>query len=177
MDEQIILSIIAVIAIFLAGCMVFSKNILTAALCLLGILICTAGIYGLIGEHFVAAVQLVVYAGAVMMLFIFSIMLLNLRKDERLDFRLGAFSTLVAFASVLSILFVLFMGFSNLNYSLEGNALLGDWTREKMSALGGNSTVLAYALFSEHYLSFEVISLALLVALVGGVVLAKRKID
>jgi NADH:ubiquinone oxidoreductase subunit 6 (subunit J) len=54
---------------------------------------------------------------------------------------------------------------------------MGQFTSEKVMALGGNSKVLSHALFSQFYISFEVISLALLIAIVGAVVLAKRKFD
>ncbi len=74
--------ILSAISAILAMTMLFAKNAVTSALCLLGVLIMTAGIYGLIGEHLVATIQLVVYAGAIMVLFIFSIMLLNLNQED-----------------------------------------------------------------------------------------------
>src|SRR5665647_536257 len=77
-----VIVVLSVIASVLALSMVFAKNAITSALCLLGVLIMSAGIYGLIGEHLVATIQLVVYAGAIMVLFIFSIMLLNLNQEE-----------------------------------------------------------------------------------------------
>ena len=78
-----ILIILAAISAILAITMLFAKNPITSALCLLGVLLMTAGIYGMIGEHLVATIQLVVYAGAIMVLFIFSIMLLNLNNSEQ----------------------------------------------------------------------------------------------
>src|SRR4051812_43578159 len=77
-----VLVILAVVSALLAASMIFAKSPITSALGLLGVLICTAGIYGLIGEHLVATIQLVVYAGAIMVLFVFSIMLLNLNVLE-----------------------------------------------------------------------------------------------
>src|SRR6476659_9663041 len=83
---NVVLLILCVISAILAVTMLFAKSPITSALCLLGVLIMTAGIYGLIGEHLIATIQLVVYAGAIMVLFIFSIMLLNLNNEET-DFR------------------------------------------------------------------------------------------
>ena len=68
-----VIIILCVISAVLAVTMLFTKSPITSALCLLGVLIMTAAIYGLIGEHMIATLQLVVYAGAIMVLFIFSI--------------------------------------------------------------------------------------------------------
>lgn len=171
-----ILVILAVITAFLAGSMIFAKSPITAALGLLGVLIGTAGIYGLIGEHLVATIQLVVYAGAIMVLFVFSIMLLNLNILET-DFHrkpktlVGALVMgLVVFAGLGYALFQHYSG----NHAIHG---AGPYSAEFIKGLGGNTVVLSHALFTQYYISFEVISLALLVAVVGAVVLAKRKVD
>ncbi len=173
---SIAIIILSVICAILAATMVFAKNPITSALCLLGVLVMTAGIYGLIGEHLIATIQLVVYAGAIMVLFIFSIMLLNLNQETKDHFQKPAvfFSVIALGLSVFS-----FLAFSLLN-SVFGDGegpLKGQFTQEVVNSLGGNSKVLSHALFSQFYVSFEVISLALLVAIVGAVVLAKRKVD
>lgn len=168
--------ILSVICAILAMTMLFAKNAVTSALCLLGVLIMTAGIYGLIGEHLIATIQLVVYAGAIMVLFIFSIMLLNLNKEET-EFRQNP---KVYFASIALglVIFGFFMFALNEHYLSHNHLrLTGPFTPELIKELGGNSRVLSHALFSQFYVSFEVISLALLVAVVGAVVLAKRKFD
>jgi NADH:ubiquinone oxidoreductase subunit 6 (subunit J) len=68
-------------------------------------------------------------------------------------------------------------GFKDYFLNQAGAKKMGVFTPEAIQQLGGNSKVLSHALFSQFYVSFEVISLALLVAVVGAVVLAKRKID
>ena len=73
---SIAIVILCVISALLAITMLFAKNPITSALCLLGVLIMTAAIYGLIGEHMVATIQLVVYAGAIMVLFILMVLFL-----------------------------------------------------------------------------------------------------
>ncbi len=168
--------ILSVICALLAVTMVFAKNPITSALCLLGVLVMSAGIYGLIGEHLIATIQLVVYAGAIMVLFIFSIMLLNLNQESK-----DHSQKPVLFFSVIALALSVF-GFLaySLSQSLDNGAsspTQGLFNAETINSLGGNSKVLSHALFSQFYVSFEVISLALLVAIVGAVVLAKRKVD
>lgn len=173
---SLVIVILAVISAILAVTMLFTKNPITSALCLLGVLVMTAGIYGLIGEHLIATIQLVVYAGAIMVLFIFSIMLLNLNVESS-DFkkRPGVFAGGIAIGLAVFgfILFALNEHF--MNHRLDYPE--GSFGPETIAKLGGNSKVLAHALFSQFFVSFEVISLALLIAIVGAVVLAKRKID
>ncbi len=168
--------ILAIISAILATTMIFAKNAVTSALCLLGVLIMSAGIYGLIGEHMVATIQLVVYAGAIMVLFIFSIMLLNLNKEET-EYKQKPLVFFGVIGVGLLIGGVLFNGlFSHFKHHHDGR-VLGPFSHETIQQLGGNSKVLSFALFSQYYISFEVISLALLTAIVGAVVLAKRKFD
>jgi NADH-quinone oxidoreductase subunit J len=171
-----VIVILAVISAILAVTMLFAKNPITSALCLLGVLIMSAAIYGLIGEHLIATIQLVVYAGAIMVLFIFSIMLLNLNNSET-DFR--AKKGIFALAVVLGVSVFGFLMFALREHftSHRNDVVRGIFTPEKIAELGGNSRVLAHSLFTQYYVSFEVISLALLVAVVGAVVLAKRKFD
>ena len=165
-----------IVSAILALTMLFSRSALTCALALLGILICTAGIFGMMGEHFIAAIQLVVYAGAIMILIIFSIMLLNVKKEKG-DFNLKSFSAPVGF---LMVAVILVAGVWALYGHYQSPDLLiskGAFDRETIKTLGGNTTVLAHSLFTQYYIPFEALSLALLIALSGAVVLAKRKID
>lgn len=171
-----VIVILAVISAILAVTMLFARNPITSALCLLGILLMTAGIYGLIGEHLIATIQLVVYAGAIMVLFIFSIMLLNLNNetsDHKEKPALFAGAAVLALTVFGFIVFALNEHFMNHRQDI----VPGTFTPERIAELGGNSKVLSHALFTQFYVSFEVISLALLVAVVGAVVLAKRKFD
>lgn len=177
MDSQnIFISLFAGLAAFFAIVMLFSKQALTCALALLAVIICTAGIYGLIGEHFIAAVQLVVYAGAIMVLFIFSIMLLNLKHEV---YSSNMKKPLFVGAILAGGLLFGFLSTVISDYFTRdvGGMQQGTFTREAILEMGGNSNVLSHALFSQHYMSFEVISLALLVGLIGAVTLAKRKFE
>lgn len=173
---SIAIVILCVISAILALTMLFAKSPITSALCLLGILIMTAGIYGLIGEHMIATLQLIVYAGAIMVLFIFSIMLLNLNIAED-DYRKKPGVFFAGLALGLSIFGFLVYAFYEHFGSHAADKKMGTFSPEVVDQLGGNAKVLSHALFSQFYVTFEVISLALLVAVVGAVVLAKRKVD
>mgnify|MGYP001015694152 CR=1 FL=1 len=170
-DVNILVGVIAVFCAGLALLMLFAKEALTCALSLLGILLGTAALYGIMGEHFIATIQLVVYAGAIMVLFIFSIMLLNVRqtgddiKLTSLRFALGALAGIALLGAGGWVLF---------DFVPTGS---GPWGQDAVIAAGGNTRVLAHALFSRHYIAFEAVSLALIVALVGAVTLAKRKLN
>ena len=173
---SIVIIILAVIAAVLAVTMIFAKSPITSALCLLGVLLMTAGIYALIGEHLIATIQLVVYAGAIMVLFIFSIMLLNL-NDSETDYKARPAVLAGALALGGAVFGFLVFAFNEHFLNHRFDVKPGQFTPEVINNLGGNSKVLAHSLFTQHYVSFEVISLALLVAVVGAVVLAKRKFD
>jgi NADH-quinone oxidoreductase subunit J len=169
-DTTIIILIISLICAALALRMLLAKDALTCALSLLGILLGTAAIYGLMGEHFIATIQLVVYAGAIMVLFVFSVMLLNLHQ-EKSDFSLTSSSFLIAAACM-----ILIFGVGAYALSHFAPEVHGLWNLEKIAQLGGNTKVLAHELFSRHFIALEAVSIALLIALIGGVSLAKRTI-
>jgi NADH-quinone oxidoreductase subunit J len=171
-----VIIVLAAISAILALTMLFARNAITSALCLLGVLIMTAGIYGLIGEHLIATIQLVVYAGAIMVLFIFSIMLLNLNTEET-DYKTKPGVFFGAIALGFSVFGFIIYGLNEHFMNHRQDVVPGKFTSAYVTELGGNSKVLAHALFTQYYVSFEVISLALLVAVVGAVVLAKRKFD
>jgi NADH-quinone oxidoreductase subunit J len=173
---SIVIIILCVISAALAATMLFTKSPITSALCLLGVLIMTAGIYGLIGEHLIATIQLVVYAGAIMVLFVFSIMLLNLNTSDD-DYKKKPLIFFTGITLGLGIFSFLFYAIKEHYANHNDNKVIGSFTPEVIANLGGNSKVLSHALFSQFYVSFEVISLALLVAVVAAVVLAKRKVD
>lgn len=170
-DITILIAVLAIFCAALSLVMLFAKDALSCALALLGILLGTAGIYALEGEHFVATAQLVVYAGAIMVLFVFSIMLLNMRKGEKefsilsLPFIAGGISMLVLVGAGSWVL---------VNHVV---APVGPWNFAQVQSFGGNTRVLSLELFSHHTIAFEAIALAILVAMVGAVTLAKRKVD
>jgi NADH-quinone oxidoreductase subunit J len=141
---------------------------------LLSMVVClgsVAVIYVLLEAHFLAAVQVIVYAGAIMVLFMFTIMLLNLGHDYQPDLKLGI-GTLLAFA-VSGAMF----GF--LAREIGDRPTLGAPAGEAVDLLVANEGVIgaiARPLYTDWVVPFEITGILLLVAIVGALVLAKRRV-
>ena len=155
----------AVLAIVSALGMVLNvRNTVASALCLVVTMIALAGIYVLLEAHIVAVLQIMVYAGAIIVLFLFVVMLLNLRSDE---FSPGR-QKLVKFAAVVIACVVLAELLRLLTTGLPEAPPLPE-------GYGGYAQV-GVALYTDYVLAVEVSGLLLLAALVGGLILAKRRI-
>lgn len=141
----------------------FSRNPVTSAMFLVLTIASLAGLFVLLHAFFLAAVQVLVYAGAVMVLFLFVIMLLDLKAEERRKINIfGAVAGLVAVAAILGILLT----------SLSSSRLPSVAT----ASLEGSTIPLGKLLFSSYVLPFEIVSLLLLVAMVGVVLLSKKEL-
>jgi NADH-quinone oxidoreductase subunit J len=145
------------------------RNPLHSALGLVGMMISLAVIYLLHHAEFIFVIQLMVYAGAVAMLVVFVIMLLDLRRESEGPSR---FSGPKLFGVLLSGLLLLLL-LLPLGVRLTGAA--GDMTEDAL-VQQGSVEFLADKLFGPYVLPFEVASLVLLVGLVGAVSLAKKKL-
>lgn len=158
----------AIMAIATAIAVVISKNTVNSALFLVINLVSLAGIYLLLQAQFLAVIQLLVYAGAIMVLFLFVIMLLNLDNEEKL-FNKFRFRYGVAFIVGIIVL-------AQLLYSI------GSWTKvlpavsPKMAHVGTVEAV-GNVLFSHYLLPFEVTAILLTAAVVGALLIAQRKIQ
>jgi len=140
-----------------------SRNPVTSAMFLVLAIVSLAGLYTLLHAFFLAAVQILVYAGAVMVLFLFVIMLLDLKEEERRKIRgitigLGA----LAVAVIAGILIRAAMAAEPL---AGGRPLVEGGTKE-----------LGRSLFTLYLLPFEVMSLLLLVGMVGVILLSKKEL-
>ncbi|GAB4268325.1 MAG: NADH-quinone oxidoreductase subunit J [Deferrisomatales bacterium] len=145
------------------------RNPLHSALCMVGTMVSLAVLYLLHHAEFIFAVQLMVYAGAVMMLIVFVIMLLDLRREEALVARLSGSKL---FGLVLGgALFVVLL----LPVGAGVTGIVGDMTEEQLIQTG-SVEFLAEKLFGPYLLPFEVASVLLLVGLVGAVALAKKRL-
>jgi NADH-quinone oxidoreductase subunit J len=138
------------------------RHPISSALSLIAVMAALAGEYLLLGAEFVAAVQVIVYAGAIMVLFVFVIMLLNAGEEEetkgsRVALMLGVPGILTA--SVL-------MTWVVVRHSGTGSVAIG--------ALPGSPKDLAPLLFHDFLLPFEVTSVLILIAIMGAVVLASK---
>ena len=164
MVDAVLFYVFATIAVVSAVVVVGQRNPMYSAFALVVTLCSLAVIFALLGSPFIAALQVIVYAGAIMVLFLFVLMLLNVKREEHAPNT--AERTLRGVGLALVTLLVL----------QAGNILLR--SRLTPSPEFDASTVeMAKLLFSPHYLyAFEATSILILAALVGAVVLAKKEL-
>ncbi|MGD0872153.1 MAG: NADH-quinone oxidoreductase subunit J [Bryobacteraceae bacterium] len=146
------------------------RNAVHSALSLIVSLLGVAGLYLMQRAEFLFAVQIVLYVGGIMVLFLFVIMLVNLDQSaKQRQFNGQWMVALVAVAAVgAEISWFLYRG--------QGAFRLADSAGGVSAAGAGNTEILADVLFQEYLLPFEIASVLLLVAVVGAVVMAKKRI-
>jgi NADH-quinone oxidoreductase subunit J len=162
----ILFFVFALIAIGGALLLILAREPIHSALSLIVVMMSLAGLYLMLGAEFVAAVQIIVYAGAIMVLFVFVIMLLNAGVEERTDY-----SKMAKYAGIpLGILLLLDLA------HWMAHSLIG-----KTPANGaGSANVmvstrdLSVQLFQKYLFPFEATSILILIAILGALVLAKR---
>jgi len=154
----------------------FSRNPVTSALFLVTTMISISGLFVLLGAYFLAAVQILVYAGAVMVLFLFVIMLLDLREAARRELNL------VSLAMGIMAVGALFLVYKSSLESTYGEVpqqheVAADTGQAEAKAVG-STRALGQALFSGDkgfILPFEIVSILLLVAMVGVILLSRKE--
>jgi len=144
---------------------VTAKNPMYAAMSLVGTFFCLAGIYVLLSAHLLAFMQILVYAGAVMVLFLFVIMLLSLGNEDLEQERLKSMQLLGALGAVGLVALV-----------ASSFREVADQAMVAVKPDFGTVKAVGRVLFTQYLLPFEATSLLLLVAIVGAVVVAKEKI-
>ena len=154
----------ALLAIVSALLFVTRRKPVSAALWLINVMFALSGLYVMLDAPFVAAIQVLVYAGAIMVVFIFVVMLLNLGEHSITDVRaLGAR-----------------VGAGLMTIALLANLLVmqRDPVARVAQAPAADNAVLpvAVSLFSEYLVAFELTSVVLLVAVIGAVLLAKKRV-
>ncbi|MBK9796908.1 MAG: NADH-quinone oxidoreductase subunit J [Holophagaceae bacterium] len=159
----------ALITLLGALAMLLQKNVIVAGLCMVATFFGVAGLFVLLGNPVAAALQIIVYTGAIMVLVLFVIMMLNSHEEEKAEsprpIQRWVSLALVAALAVGSVKLVLASpGVKALN--LQGAALPQATTLQKVGA----------ALFADHLLGFEVAGLLLLAAMIGAVALTKRNL-
>jgi NADH-quinone oxidoreductase subunit J len=148
---------------------VISRHPVRSALCLVATLFQLAVFFVFLEASFVAALQVIVYAGAIMVVFLFVIMLLNLSDDEPPPRRLGWQAATVVTAS----LFLLVLAYA----VKQGGAFLpGPGVASAPPQDYGSIESVGISLFTTYLLPFEITGLLMLAAVIGAVVLAKKKL-
>jgi NADH-quinone oxidoreductase subunit J len=152
--------------------MISGRNPVASLLFLVLSFFSLAALYVLLGAHFIAAAQVIVYAGAIMVLFLFVIMLLNLGHDYHADVRRGSW-ILVGFVvtGVLGWALSRTMDDSSMAGAQNAAPAIEASVRE-LGAVGA----IAQPLFRDFLVPFELTSILLLVAIIGAVLLAKRRV-
>ncbi|MBF0565925.1 MAG: NADH-quinone oxidoreductase subunit J [Nitrospirae bacterium] len=144
------------------------RNVMHAVLCMLLLFFHLAGLYLLLNAEFLAAVQIIIYAGAIMVLFLFVIMLLNLREDVK-KVQYGR----LWFVGVIVVCGILLAMAGAYVFMVPGQR--SDWTIGRIVA-ETHTAAIGQVLYTRYMFPFEVVSLILLVAVIGAIVLAKRQL-
>jgi len=157
----------AIVAVACAVNLVLQRHPISSAISLIGVMGSLAVLYLLLGAEFIAAVQVIVYAGAIMVLFVFVIMLLNMEAEQPTG------RSLVARYIGIPCLF-LFLGLM----ALLVRAMAPASQRVSFGTFAeGTAGNVGRILFTDYLLPFEVTSVLILVAIVGAIVLAYKEID
>jgi NADH-quinone oxidoreductase subunit J len=168
----LILFILAgIIAVISSVLMILHKNPVVSALYLVLSFCSVALLFLLLGGPFIAAVQVIVYAGAIMVFFLFVIMLLNLKGVEEGEERRKVQRIIALYFVCIFAVLILY------GFALSGGAAAVGFPAAPApatAAAGGNAEAVADLLFTQYLFPFEIASVLLLAAMVGAVVLAKR---
>lgn len=150
---------------------VLKRNPVASAFALVLVFFSFSGLYALMGAHLIAALQILVYTGAIMVLFVFVIMLLN-QDSPVMDLKesSGLFKSIAALGT-LGLVSVLI----NAALRATGIAPTGTFTDQKVAELGGNTRAIAELLFTDGLFQFELTSFLLLGAIVATIALSKRQ--
>ncbi len=162
--DAILFYCFAALAVVSALVVIGQRNPIYSALALIVTLCSLSAIFGLLGSPFIAVLQVIVYAGAIMVLFLFVLMLLNVKREQDAPVRSGR--TLRGVALALVTLLV-----------LQAGAVLLRSEPGSLASFDASTREMAKVLFSAHYLYvFEATSVLILAALVGAIVLAKKEL-
>ena len=157
----------ALVAVACAINLVVQTHPIASAISLVGVMVSLAVLYLMLGGEFIAMAQLIVYAGAIMVLFVFVIMLLNAGSERR--YRRPVWATVAGVPAMFGFL-GLVAWFINSRAPAGPGVEFGGW-------VGGTAREVGRALFTTYLLPFEVTSVLILIAIVGAIVLAQKEFD
>ena len=161
--QLIIFFVLAGLAVAGAVSLIFQRHPIHSALSLIVVMVSLAGLYLLLGAEFVAAVQIIVYGGAIMVLFVFVIMLLNAGVEERTNFSKLASRVGIPLAVALT------------GFLAAAIVKSGPVTSVAQPGSVASTQGIATMLFREFVYPFELTSFLILVAILGALVLAQRE--
>jgi NADH-quinone oxidoreductase subunit J len=167
--ETLLFWLLAVIALIAAGSMISQRNPVHSALFLIITLLSLAGLFLLLSAHFLAVIQIIVYAGAIMVLFLFVIMLLDIRRTEAAPSRVKLQKSLGLLLGVI--------------FFLETLLVLRSGVIDDMAAAAtappppdfGTAVALGRSLVASYFLPLQLAAVLLFIALIGAIILSKRR--
>lgn len=157
----------AFVSIVASVMVITRRNPIHSALFMVLALLCVAVLYVLLHSPFIAIIQVIVYAGAIVMLIVFVIMLLDLEQELRSGLKIVSSKVV---GGLLAFLFLLGILYAAVAKSPAGQA--GPQTAEKMAT---NVKDVSVMLFTKYLLAFEIISVLLVAAIIGAVILSKKR--
>lgn len=163
---------LAALAVVAAFNIILQRNPIYSAIGLITVLMALAGVFLTLATPFIAAIQVIVYAGAIMVLFVFVIMLLNVRAEESITDK-AKYLKLVAPALFVVLLAEVGAIVGALNVTAK--PLLSANNVADPSKVMGTVESIAQAMFTQYLLPFEATSVLILMAIVGSMLLAKRE--
>jgi NADH-quinone oxidoreductase subunit J len=164
--DAILFFVFAAIAVIAGVNVVVQRHPISSALSLVGVMGALAMLYLLLGAAFIAAAQLLVYAGAIMVLFVFVIMLLNAGAEKR---PIRGWALTAAAVPLLGLLLGMF-------FYLIGRTFPNTAQVDIAAFTGGGPKEVGMAIFTKYLLPFEVTSALVLIAIIGAVVLAREDV-
>ena len=166
--EILFFYLVALVALVSGFLVVRCQSPVNSALALVNTFFCLAIFYVMLYAPFMAAIQVMVYAGAIMVLILFVIMLLNLGTEARKRYTHGVvWSSIASLLVLLNVLFFVKRG--------RVTGAVGDISTFDIQNIG-HTELIGRTMFTEFLLPFEIASILLLVAIVGAVVLAKKEV-
>lgn len=166
--EIIFFYLVAFVVVVSGLLVILCKSPINSAIGLVNTFFCLAIFYVMLNAPFMAAIQIMVYAGAIMVLILFVIMLLNLGTAARKRYTQGiVWSALASLMVLVNVVFFLKRG--------RVTGAEGDLTAFTVESVG-HTELIGRAMFTDFILPFEIASILLLVAIVGAVVLAKKEV-
>jgi NADH-quinone oxidoreductase subunit J len=163
----ILFFVFAFIAVAGAILLILAREPIHSALALILVMVALAALYLMLGAEFTSAVQVIVYAGAIMVLFVFVIMLLNAGVEERTDY-----SKMAKYAGLPLAIFLLFGLAHWMAHSAIGSTVANGAGEPNAAAV--STRELSKMLFNQYLFPFEATSILILIAMLGALVLAKR---
>lgn len=168
--EWLVFVPLAAMALVTAVLVIILRNPIYCALSLVGTFLALSGLYLLLQAQFIAVVQVIVYAGAIMVLFLFVIMLLDVEHEPPAWLRQDHPKLMLGMVLIALLLFELILAIR----SGAPQGIRGPYSSELVNAIG-NTQLIGRLLFTDFLLPFEITSFILLIAVIGVMVLARRQ--